>query len=237
MSRTSQIFLALCVAWATSTAIAHAQDTPRWEHVLRAHVSAGRVDYAALGHDAAARADLDAYVTSLAAMPDAAPLGAWIDAYNALVVHAIVRAYPIRSVRDVPGFFDHARYAVAGRERTLDEIENEVLRERFHDARVHAALVCGARSCPPLARTPYARRPLDVALDRAVRQLLQSERAVRVTTSEVWLSQIFDWFRADFARDAGSLSEWLGAHDRRFTPAVRALPVHFLGYDWALNAP
>lgn len=216
----------------------HAQDTPRWAHVLRAHVSAaGRVDYAAIVLDREARADLDAYVASLGAMPDAAPLGVWIDAYNALVVHAILRAYPIRSVRDVPGFFDHARHVIAGRERTLDQIETEVLRARFHDARVHAALVCGARSCPALSRRPYARRPLDAALDHAVRHLLRSERAVRITASDVWLSQIFDWFRTDFARDAGSLPEWLGAHDTRFTPAVRALPVHFLDYDWSLNAP
>lgn len=235
MSRAAAGVLAALVAWAASSS-ASAQDTARWGHVLRAYVWGGRVDYAALAHDTATRAELDAYVASLATMSDTAPLGAWIDAYNALVLQGVVAVYPVSGVCDIPGFFDRARHAVAGRERTLDQLENEILRERFRDARVHAALVCGARSCPALSRTPYAARPIDAALDEAVHGWLGDARAVRITSTEVWLSSILDWFQADFARDGTSLMGWLEAHDARFTPAARVLPVRFIAYDWSLNA-
>src|SRR6185503_1557470 len=100
--------------------------------------------YGGLKADTAAMADLQHAYDSLGSMPDQAGLADWINAYNIVVVHSVVARYPIRSVRDVNGFFDHAQHRVGGQQRTLDAIENRVIRERFHDARVHAALNCGA---------------------------------------------------------------------------------------------
>ncbi|MCZ7681820.1 MAG: DUF547 domain-containing protein [Sandaracinaceae bacterium] len=83
-----------------------------------------------------------------------ARLAFYLDAYNALVVKAVIDRWPIEGVMRVPGFFDRARYRVAGRDLTLNELENDVIRG-FAEPRVHFALNCASASCPRLGRTPY----------------------------------------------------------------------------------
>lgn len=216
---------------------ARALDAEPWDRVLRAHARDGGVDYAALAADPAARADLDRFLASVAAMPEDEPLASWLNAYNAIVVREIVTRWPLESVMRVPGLFDRARHRVAGRDRTLDDIEHRVIRERFRDARVHAALVCGARSCPPLHRRALSQAELPATLDRLARAWLASERHLRVEGGAVRASAIFTWYRADFERDAGSVLEWI----RRYAPdRLAGIPgpasVAELPYDWSPNA-
>lgn len=216
---------------------ARAQSTSAYGRVLAAHARAGGMDYASLAGDARARADLDAYVASLASMPDSAGLADWLNAYNAIVVHRIVHAWPIASVRDVPGFFDRTRVRVAGVERTLDDLENGVIRPRFHDARVHVALNCGAVSCPPLEPRPFEARTLEATLDRLARAAVQNDAMVRVRDGSLELSEIFFWFEADFRRDAGSVLQWLRRYDatgRLRNLAASATPRR-IPYRWAIN--
>lgn len=227
------VFLALALLWARP---ARALDSTPWDQVLRAHARGGGVDYPALAADPAARADLERFYASLASMGEDEPLGAWLDAYNAIVVHEIVERWPIESVMRVPGFFDRERHRVAGRDRTLDDVEHRVIRARFRDARVHAALVCGARSCPPLHPRALASGDLDATLDRLVRAWLASERHLRIEAGAIRGSAILSWYRADFVRDGGSVVGWI----RRYAPErVAALPdtasVAEMPYDWSIN--
>ena len=76
---------------------------------------------------------------------------ALINAYNALTVAWILDHYPTPSIRALPDSFTAARHTVGGATVSLDRIEHEALRPEV-GYRVHAALVCAARSCPPLAR-------------------------------------------------------------------------------------
>ncbi len=216
---------------------ASALDVEPWERVLGSHVRNGGVDYGALKADAARMQDLRAFTGALATMPDSAGLADWLNAYNALVVAAIVDRYPIASVRDVPGFFDRLTYRVAGRARTLDAIENEIIRVRFPDARVHAALVCGAASCPDLPARAFRAASLDATLSRLMDAVVASERHVRLENGRLRVSEIFFWFEADFARDAGSVRAFLTRHDRR--GRLAAVPttatLERIPYRWALN--
>jgi hypothetical protein len=226
---------AVVVGWTSGPA--RALDVEPWDRVLRAHAHGGGMDYAALKADAAAMADLDAFLASVASMPESEPLYAWLDAYNAIVVKSIVLRYPLRSVRDVPGFFDRARHRVAGRERTLDEIENQIVRPRFRDARVHAALNCGARGCPALASRAFTAANVEAALDRLARAMVANDAHVRVREGRIELSEIFEWFKADFERDAGSVRAWLARYDARgklanLPPDARLAT---RPYDWRLN--
>src|SRR5262245_21409245 len=84
---------------------ARALDHAPWDRVLRAHANGGGVDYAGHRADAAAQADLARFLGDVATMPADEPLSSWINAYNAIVVASVLEAYPISSVRDVPGFF------------------------------------------------------------------------------------------------------------------------------------
>jgi len=214
-----------------------ALDGAAWERVLVTHARAGGFDYAGLARDPGARADLSAFLSEVASMPEDAPMSAWLNAYNALVVSSVVARWPLRSVRDVPGFFDGLRHRVAGRDRTLDEIEHGVLRARFRDARVHAALVCGARSCPPLFGHAFVEGELDRVLDELVRAWLAGDGALRITGGRVTVSPVFFWYRGDFEREAGSVVEWLRRRvPERWSAASIEGGVSEGSYDWALNA-
>ena len=214
-------------------------DVEPWDRVLREHARRGGLDYGALSEDREAMADLDRFLAAVAEMPDDAPLASWLNAYNAIVVKSVVERYPMRSVRDVPGFFDRARHRVAGRMRTLDDLEHRVIRVRFPDARVHAALNCAARSCPPLHGRAFREASLDRTLDRLARAMVASERHVRVRDGALEVSQLFEWFGDDFRRDGGGS---IAGFIRRFAAAdhpARALsadaPVRHIEYDWRLN--
>ncbi|MBW2461785.1 MAG: DUF547 domain-containing protein, partial [Deltaproteobacteria bacterium] len=130
---------------------AQALDAGPWQRVLTAHARGGGFDYAGLRADPERLADLNRFVEAVGAMNDDEGLASWLNAYNALVVHAITTRYPLDSVRDVDGFFNTVTHSVAGHSRTLDHLENQIIRPRFHDARIHFALNCGARSCPALS--------------------------------------------------------------------------------------
>jgi hypothetical protein len=230
------LWLVIALSCLGSSSTTRALDVSPWERVLARHARSGGVDYSALAADRSARADLQRFVESLATMPESEPLGVWLDAYNALVVDSIVQRWPLESVRRDPGFFDRARFEVAGRMRSLDDVEHRVIRARFPDARVHAALVCGARSCPPLHPHALGSGDLDATLARLSRDWVRSDRHVRVEGDVVRASAIFAWYRADFERDAGSVLGWIRRHagDRAIPAGARVVE---LPYDWAINTP
>ena len=217
---------------------AQAIDTDAWDRVLQRHANRGGMDYAALKADAAAMSDLNAAYTSLGAMPDSAPLADWLNAYNIVVVKSIVDRYPLRSVRGVNGFFDSVRHRVAGQQRTLDAIENQVIRVRFRDARVHAALNCGAASCPPLAGRAFRPGSLNATLDRLARAFVGSNNHVRINNGRIEASMLFEWFRADFERDGGgSVLGWMRRYDQagRLASLPATTQITHRNYSWSLN--
>lgn len=230
--------------------------------VLRAHVHAGRVDYRGLAADD----DLPRFVATLAETGPRSTPGffagedarkAWaIDAYNAAVLFAVARAWPIGSVHDVRGavevqpgfgFFYAQRFALDGRRTNLYDFENDVVRA-FGDARVHAAINCASASCPTLASEPYLPETLDAQLDAAARAFASEPRHVSVTADAIELSSIYQWFADDFRRDARRLGagdevlDWIAHYATpevsQALSAARAagLPVRYRPYDWSVNA-
>lgn len=218
-------------------ATAHALDAAPWDRVAQRFAKPGGFDYAGLKADPVAMADLAAFVTAVGSMPESEPLSSWLNAYNAIVVKAVVDRYPLRSVRDVPGFFDRIRYRVAGQDRTLDAIENQIIRPRFRDARVHVALNCGARSCPPIFNRAFREASLSQTLDQIARRIVASDNHVRFRSGRLEVSSIFVWFRDDFARDAGSVLGWIRRYDQtgRFAAVPAGAAQTERPYDWRLN--
>lgn len=235
--RFALVMFAALLASATSAASVRALDVAPWDRVLRTHARGGGLDYAALAADTAARADLETFLASVATMPESEPLYAWLNAYNATVAKSVIARYPLRTVRDVPGFFDRAQHRVAGRMRTLDQIENQIVRPRFRDARVHAALNCAARSCPALASRAFTAGNVEASLTRLARALVANEQHVRVRSGTLELSSIFTWFSADFIRDAGSVRAWIARYDAtgKFVSVPTSAPTRERTYDWRLN--
>jgi len=202
----------------------------------------GRIDYAALKADSAATAQLQAYVEAIAAMPDSEPLSSWINAYNALVVHAVLTRYPLKSVQDAAGgdfrFFREILYTVAGKARSLDDIENGVICPRFQDARIHVALNCGALSCPPLAPHAFEEVTLDSTLDHLAEVMVNDGHHVYMMEGKLVVNEIFKWFEQDFVRDRGSLLKWIQNYSA--DAAIKALAadvvIEVYPYNWALAA-
>jgi hypothetical protein len=210
---------------------------PAYDKALRTHVKLGRVSYTALKRD---RRGVDAMAAAVAKLPETASLDAFINAYNVIVLKAVLDRYPIKSVQDVPGFFDKLRFEVAGRALTLNELENSVIRQRFKDARVHFALNCASTGCPPLLARAFRAADLDATLDELTRTFVGQRKNVEPDANygRILLNELFKWYEADFVRDAGSLRDFLAKYSSdRMKPDMlqKAWKLEFGKYDWSLN--
>ncbi|HZN58356.1 MAG TPA: DUF547 domain-containing protein [Planctomycetota bacterium] len=225
-----------------------------WDRLLKANVSeAGWVDYAAFrGRDAA---DLQRYLDALAAA-DPSRLGDrnaerafWINAYNAVCIRTLLDEGLPDEVPHARFFgknvFKIERYAVAGKVRSLDEIEHEILRKKLADPRLHAAVVCGASSCPRLRPEAFVGARLEAQLDEECRSWLQREVTKKSERKNyldeaakvLHVSKIFSWYASDFGGEAGVLAffkKFADDRTRKFIEANR-VKIDYLSYDWSSN--
>ena len=56
------------------------------------------------------------------------------------------------------------RIKLANKKYSLNKIENEILRPQFKDPRIHFAVNCAAKSCPPLYNHAYTAENLETTL-------------------------------------------------------------------------
>lgn len=237
-----------------------------WDALLRQHVlvaaggNASTVRYAALQTQ---RAALKAYLNSLSAV-SLASYGAWskaqqlaflINAYNAFTVELILTRYPdLKSIKDLGSFvqspWKKKFFQLLGQERSLDEVEHEMIRAPgvFDDPRIHVAVVCASIGCPMLRNEAFDAERLDAQLDDAMRRFLsdRSRNRFDAGTATLSVSKIFDWYRKDFERGQkgfDSLQTLFARHAEVLgaTPQAQAevragrYKLAFLDYDWALN--
>ena len=217
-----------------------------FDEVLQARVNAeGQVDYAGLK---ASPEKLETYLDRLASADLAAlsyyeQLAFWLNAYNALVIKGVVDRYPTTSVRSVKpfgGFFYRLKFQVAGKPYTLNEIEHDVIRAEFVDARVHFALVCASAGCPTLENRAFFADTLEERLETATFNFVANPEKVRLERSErrLYLSKIFKWYAADFTEGYAGvtdfLADYLPSDDAEFLE-TEDIELHYLDYDWTLN--
>lgn len=224
--------------------------------LLRAHVSRGMVDYDRF----AASSEFRTYLGRLAAfdpasLPRAEQLAFWINAYNAYTIQLINKhgeRESIRNVNKTGGFikaygpWKEKLAVVGGKAYGLDEIEQDIIRPRYREPRIHFALVCAAMGCPPLRSEAYTGARLDAQLDdQAVTFLLHSPAKNRVDVAKriVYVSPIFIGFR-DYIKDFGGSEAAVGRYIAKYHPAGAARDVLQSGsfkmvdtdYDWTLNS-
>lgn len=236
-----------------------------YAEVLARHVRPSGVDYAALKTD---RAALDRVVEAFDA-PDASAeprwsreqrMAFWINAYNALTLRLIIDHYPIQSgwltlqprnsIRQIDGAWTDRRWRAAGRTVSLDDIEHQILRPTFRDARIHFAVNCASVSCPPLAREPYRPDSLADQLDAAARRFLASREGLQMDGDTLHVTSLFKWYGDDFTaayapRVPGPRSEKerailgvivaYGPADAAARARLGTARIRFLDYDWSLN--
>jgi hypothetical protein len=185
---------------------------------------------------------LDRYLAALAlpwpeGIAASARKAALINAYNALTIRWVLRHYPLRSIWETEQPFSAVRHALDGKKTSLDGIESEL--RRMGDPRIHAALVCAARSCPPLRREAYTAGALDLQLDANTRAWLANEELNRFDAARqtAHVSMIFKWYAQDFEQPESSLRNFLA----RYAPPGRAdflrggATIKHQTYVWGLN--
>lgn len=205
------------------------------DSLLQKYVSAtGKVNYKGLKSDKEA---LYAYCQLLSDNPaqDAwskeEKMAYWINAYNAFTLKLVVDNYPTKSIMNFDGgkTWDVKRVKLGDKKYSLNQIENEILRPQFKDARIHFAINCAAKSCPPLWNRAYTAEKLDSALEARTRAFVNDQNFNTLTTSKASVSKIFEWYAADF----GDLKKYLNKYADIQLKSSAA--VSFNEYDWGLN--
>jgi len=222
-------------------------------YVRSASDGVNRVDYAAWIAAPQDVSRLGAYVSELAGRPASRlarheAMAYWINLYNAVTLKVVLGRYPVSSIRDIKsdGLFDPKAYlgpwrtkrvSVEGRTYSLDEIENDVLRQVYRDPRVHYAINCASYGCPNLRTKAWSGETLDADLDLAARAYINHPRGVTVLANgTLKVSSIYEWFAADFGDDAGVLAHLRKYADAKLAAALASRPkIAEDGYDWSLN--
>ncbi|OGP64865.1 MAG: hypothetical protein A2170_07140 [Deltaproteobacteria bacterium RBG_13_53_10] len=190
-------------------------------------------------------------------------LAFWINIYNSAVIDGVIELRLERSVKEFPRFFDRVSYDIGGFLFSLNEMEHGILRGNRRppyrlrrpfrsrdprygfaivppDPRVHFALVCGARSCPPIAF--YEAQQLDLQLDLAALSFINSPQVkILPERRSALISMIFKWYKTDFGGSDEALVDLLLKYldegrkkdflrDNRDLVRIRYQP-----YDWDLN--
>ncbi len=239
--RTAAYILAVLIAF-TRPALSSGIDHSAWDQLLKQYVTPqSRVDYQRWKADGTE--SLDRYLSILSqpwpsSLPPGEQKAALINAYNALMIRWILKNYPIASVWRTDKPFVAPRHTINGEKVSLDTIENR-LRD-LGDPRVHAVLVCAARSCPPLRREAYVATRLDEQLDDNARAWLadKSLNEFQPERRRARVSSIFKWFRQDFERNGQSVQEFLAKYapeDQAVFLRQGPVKLEYVTYHWGLN--
>lgn len=217
----------------------------RWDQLVKKHVKDdGFVDYKGFIRDSM---ELNRYLDQLSAVhPDDKSwsrneqMAYWINAYNAFTIRLIVRNYPVESIKDIKkgiafvnSVWDIKFIKIQGFTYDLNNIEHNILRPVFKDARVHAAINCASYSCPRLRPEAYTSEKLDSQLEDAMKKFLADPLRNKITADKAEISEIFKWFKGDFDRDAGSLIAYINKFSTQKISDKTELK--YLNYNWTLN--
>jgi len=169
----------------------------------------------------------------------------WINCYNAF--YQILRKELKLPKEKI--YFEKV-IQIAGQEFSLDEIEHGILRRyKFKyalgfisnpfaptrikqlavndlDYRIHFALNCGAKSCPPIAF--YKSADLDYQLDTATQSFLEGETKYDDANKELHTTALFQWFRFDFGGTKGIRE----IYKKQMDKDVSGYTIKYNKYSW-----
>jgi Protein of unknown function, DUF547 len=211
----------------------HSEIHAAWDKLLQKHVQQGKVNYKLFKSDKIA---LENYIKTLSANVPAAnasksaKMAFWLNAYNALTIKLILDNYPIKSIKDLDkgNPWEVSRYKLGGKNYSLNEIENNILRP-MGDARIHFGLNCAAKSCPPIHGRAFIAATVETQLDQLTRAFIQKTQENQLKGNTIKISNIFNWYAADF----GNVVEFLNKYAA--LPVYKNAKITYTTYDWNLN--
>jgi len=183
---------------------------------------------------------------------DSDKLAFWINVYNAYI-QVILSESPDK-YNDRREFFDNEQIPIAGRLVSFAKIEHGIIRKsqwalglgmirkwfpnKFErklrvderDYRIHFALNCGAKDCPPVAI--YESDRLDEQLNKGTKDYLERTSAYKADANEVAVTSLFNWFRGDFGCKSG-VKDIL--KEKNIIPSTKKIDLIYKNYDWTLD--
>jgi len=171
----------------------------------------------------------------------------YINLYNAKILDLVLVANPRGSIKELSNglnpseIFSRDGLSFDDKMISLNDLEKR-LRDEFKDPRIHFAVNCASKSCPPIRQEPYLAASIDDQLDDATRKYLASPGAVEVISgggkSTIVTVKIFDWYAADFKASGGPLAfiQQYGPPAASEAIAAGKAKLSFADYDWSLNS-
>lgn len=168
----------------------------------------------------------------------------YVNAYNAWTLKLILTGYPgVKSIKDLGSFlkspWKRKICRIDGELLSLDDIEHGILRPLFRDPRVHFAVNCASKGCPPLRSEPYRGVELDRQLDEMTTAFINDSRMNYLDEHILYVSSIFNWYKKDFDEDIPGFFLKYARGDLKRLLEVDVdkdrIEVKYLDYDWSLN--
>ena len=228
----------------TSGWAGEAADHRLYGELLSKYVKNGVVDYQGFKNE---ETSLDEYLkilenTNVKGLSRDEQFAFYVNAYNAWTIKLILGDYPgIKSIKDLGNIFktpwQKKIVRIIGEVITLDDVEHKILRAQFKDPRVHFAVNCASKSCPPLISEPYRGSNLSQQLDDSTRAFINDPRSNYLKGNKLYVSKIFKWFPEDFGDDI--VGFFLPYTEGEFKKELEArkdkIKIKYLPYDWSLN--
>jgi hypothetical protein len=169
-------------------------------------------------------------------------LAYWINAYNAFTIQLIIdhKDKNIKSIKDIGDKikipfvntpWDVKFIEIGGKKMDLNNIEHGIIRKQFDEPRIHFALVCAAKSCPPLRNEAFFADKLEAQLHDQGVKFVNDKSKNSVSENSMELSKIFDWYGGDFK--GASKIEWINKFSK--VKANAKAKISYKTYDWSLN--
>lgn len=176
----------------------------------------------------------------------------WLNIYNAYT-QVLLQQNP-DAYKNRNQFFKSRQINMAGQKLSLDFIEHRIircsewklglgyvkilfpsnlekqLRIARKDYRIHFALNCGAKSCPPIAF--FDDNKIEEQLNLAEKAFVKNDAMYDAKKGVVEVSKIFSWFRGDFGGKKG-IRQLLIKY--KMIPADKKVKLKFKAYDWTLT--
>merc|ERR1719410_1329140 len=194
-----------------------------------------------------------------------------INLYNVMIKHAFAKVGIPTDTSNRGPFFETVGYWLGGDDCktffSFSELENGILRgnrippgktKPFFDEndprkqvicsevdpRIHFALNCGAKSCPPIKK--FTAEAIEEELRIVAMAYCESDDNVKFdsTRGKLYLNQIFNWYGVDFGATPNEVGQtivqWLRGERKKkldqFLDKGGKLELEFLPYDWTSDA-
>ncbi len=171
-------------------------------------------------------------------------LAFWLNMYNVIVLDMILEFHPIKAfalieVKSEQPVWKMQRAEMMGLPLSLDNIQHDILREKFNDWRILNGLNIAAVSSGPWQEKPFIGKDITAQLDAHTKQLFTYELTANMPEKNILrLIAGLQWYATDFI-DAGItlddiLQQYLPDNLKQQLSNVQEIEYF---YDWRLNQP